>query len=326
MAGLEAMVAIACPAAIILPHRLRLHRVAPLLAASVWLSCLCLRALVAIGGAVFGLLYLPQTGVYDTIANWCWHEALPVVAMHLGLSGHPLVHAAIILPGLALGASLLWALFGFARAWVAIRHKLGRSVGKGPHGSTVIEGSEIVVGVTGLGPSRILISKGALGAMDAEELRASVHHEWGHVRRRHRPLLILASVLSALGRILPGTRSAEAELRFSLERDADEYAVRQTSDPLALASAICTAATGRPLAGTVALDGSGRVGLRLDYLEGTGTTAGPGLERAVRALAVTLVVMTLGLLAAVPSWALSGPKAQHALSTDGGPCPKDRGH
>lgn len=326
MAGLEAVVAIACPAAIITPHLLPLHRVGPLLAASVWLTSLCLRALVAIGGAMFVLLYLPQTGVYDAIAHWCWHEALPLVATHLGLSGHPLVHAAIVLPGLALAASLLWALFGFARAWLAIRQKVRRAVGQGPHGSTIIEGSEIVVGVTGLGRSRILISDGALGAMDAEELEASVSHELGHIRRRHRPVLFAASVLSALGRMLPGTRAAGSELRFSLERDADQYAVRRTSDPLALASAICKAATGPRLAGAAALGGNGRVGLRLDYLEGVGTPAPPGLERAIRALALGLIVLTLGLLAAVPSWALAAPSARHTLSTAESSCPSDESH
>lgn len=326
MAGLGVAVAIALPAAITVPHFLPLHRVSPFLAATVWLCSLCLRALVAVGAAIFVLLYLPQTGVYDAIAHWCWHEALPLVATHLGLSGHPLIHAAIVLPGLALAASLVWALFGFARAWVAIRHKLRRALGQGPHGSTIIKDSEIIVGVTGLGRSRILISDGALGVMDAEELEASMNHELGHIQRRHRPVLILASVLGALGRTLPGTRSAEAELRFSLERDADQYAVRCTSDPLALASAICKAATARPLAGTAALGGSGRVIARLDHLEGVSRPAGPRLERAVRAVALALILMTLGLLVAVPSWALAAPSAQHVLSASASPCQEKASH
>ena len=326
MRSLEAVVVIACAAAITLPHALRLHRVSPLLAAMVWFYSLCVRALVSIGAAIFVLLYLPQTGLYDAVVQWCWHEALPLVATHLGLSGHPLVHAAIILPGLALAGSMVWALFGFARAWLAVRRRLRGAVGQGPHGSTIIEDSDIVVGVTGVGRSRILISDGAVGALDAEELEASVNHELGHIQRRHRPVLLFASVLGALGRTLPGTRKAEAELRFSLERDADQYAVRRTRDPLALASAICKAATGHSPAGALGLEGSGRVSLRLDYLEGVSVPAAPGLERAVRALALVLILTTLGLLAAVPSWALAAPSAQHTMSTADASCPEDGGH
>ena len=236
MLALEAATALTVPALVALPHLLPLHRVTPSLAALVWISALALRALIAIGGAIFVLVYLPQTGIYDAVAHWCWHEALPVVATHLGLSGHPLIHAAIVLPGLTLAASLLWLLFGLVRAWLALRAKLRDPVGEGPLGSTIIEDDDIVVGVAGLGRSKIVVSDVALGAMDSAELRASVCHELGHIRRRHRPLLLIASVLSAIARILPGTAAAERALRFHLERDADDYAVAHTRDPLALAS------------------------------------------------------------------------------------------
>ncbi len=326
MAGLEALAALGCTAGIVLPHVLRLHLVPPLLAASVWFGSLCVRALVCVGGAIFVFLYLPRTGVYDAVAHWCWHEALPLVATHLGLSGHPLVHAAIVLPGLVLAASLVWALFGLARAWLAVRRRIRCAVGRGPHGTTLIEDSDIVIGVTRLGRSRILISNGALGAMDPDELEASVCHELGHIRRRHRPVLVAASVLSAFARPLPGTPLAESELRFSLERDADQYAVRRTRDPLALASAICKAATGPRLAGAAALGGNGRVSLRLDYLEGLSPLAPRSLQRAVRALAVALVLLTMVLLAALPSWALAVPSAQHTLSAAESSCPEDKSH
>lgn len=320
---LELVVAGLIPVAILLPHLLPLHRVDPAVAATVWMCVLMLRALTAIGAVIFVFVFMPRTGAYDAIMHWCWHEALPVLATHLGLSGHPLAHAAIVLPGMALAGSLLWALFGLAQAWLLLRVKLRRTLGGGPLGSTVIADHEIVIGVSGIGRTRILVSDRALGAMDRDELAASLNHELGHIRRRHRPLRLLASVLVGLGRPLPGTRSAETELRFSLERDADEYAVRRTRDPLSLASAICKTAAAQSSAGTIGLGGSGRVMLRLDYLEGHAVRGGRRLEQGIRMLAVTLVGAVVALSATLPSWALTTPRPAHTINATGAHCAKD---
>ena len=321
MVALEAGIAAALSVAVGIPHLLPLHKVNPATAAIVWLAALAVRALVAIGAAGFAFLYMPQTGLYDAVAHWCWHKVLPVMVTHLGFSGHPVIHTAILLPTLALGTSVLWLLFGLARAWLLVRTRLRRAVGVGPLGSTVIADNDVIVGVTGVGRGRILVSRRALGVMDADELQASLSHELGHLRRRHRPLLLIASLLSALGRVLPGTRMAERELRFSLERDADEYAVRKTRDPLALASAICKAATAQPLHGAHGLGSGGRVTLRLDYLSGHGPSPSRGLERAARGLALVLTLMALALTVTVPSWALAVPRAEHTLSAAGSHCP-----
>jgi len=161
----------------------------------------------------------------------------------------------------------------------------------------------------------------ALGVMDEEELEASLAHEVGHVRRRHRPLLFVASVLAALGRLLPGTRSAERELAFNLERDADEYAVRETGDPLALASAICKAA-GTPATRTLtALGGRGRVSLRLDYLVCGGRERGSrALEWGMRVVALTLATAAVGLAVTLPAWAapVSGGSPTSAVDAHAG--------
>jgi len=311
---------VALPAAIAAPHLLPLHRVNPASAAAVWLAALALRALTAVGGAIFAFVYLPQTGIYDAIAHWCWHEALPILATHLGFSGHPLIHAAVLLPGLALAFSVLWLLFGLARGWLALRSRLARPLGEGPLGGTVIEDHQVVVGVTGVGRGRILVSDRALGLMDPEELEASLSHELAHIRRRHRPLLLLASLLAALARALPGTRAAERELRFTFERDADQYAVRQTSDPLSLASAICKAAGATPLPNAIGLSDGGRVALRLDILAGEAPRAGRILERGARLLGLALTLMVLALSATLPSWALAAPRAEHNVTAVGGHC------
>jgi Zn-dependent protease with chaperone function len=303
--------ALVLPAAIVAPHVIPLHRVTPVWAAAVWLAVLALRALVAAGVAIFVFVDLPQTGVFRALAGWCLHEVIPLLAVHLGVSGHPLAHAAAIVPGLVLAASLLSLLVGLARGWVAVRHSLARALGEGPFGSTVVQHQEVLVAVTAFGPTRVVVSEAALRAMDDEELEASLAHELGHIHRRHRPLLLLASVFGALGRALPGTRAAERELVFHLERDADEYAVAATSDPLALASAICKAATGAP-AELTALGGRGRASVRIGYLvDGEPSRGGVLLERATRALAAMLLVMALALAVSLPAWALAVPSSAH---------------
>lgn len=305
---LQLAVAAGMLAAILTSHLLPLDRSTPLWAAAVWVSALALRAISALGLAVFVFVYLPQTEMFRVVALWCWHDVVPVLALHLGLSGHPLAHAASVLPGLALAASVLWLAGGLARAWLALRRRLARPLGEGPRGSTVVDGEQILVAATRFGRGRIVISHAALRSMDSGELAASLAHEEAHIRRRHRPLLLAASFFAALARALPGTRAAQRELAFHLERDADEYAVRETRDPLALASAICKVATDSAAPVLVALGGRGRVTRRLAYLvDDTPRRGGAVLESAVRLLAVGLAATALGLAVGVPAWATSAP-------------------
>ncbi len=312
----ELAVVIGLPAAITLPHLLPLERVTPLWAAALWTSALVLRALAAVGLAVFVLVYLPMTDFFRVVAHWCLHDVLPVLAVHLGLSGHSLAHAASILPGLALAASVLWLAFGLARVWLALRRRLARAIGEGPQGTTIVGEEHIVIGATRLGRGRIVVSNAALHRMDGGELAASLAHEEAHIRRRHRPLLLAASLLAALGRLLPGTRTAERELAFQLERDADEYAVRHTDDPLALASAICKAATDAAAPVFVALGGRGRVTRRLGYLvDGAPSRGGALLEGSVRLLAAALATGALLLALSMPAWATSAPSSDPGAST-----------
>jgi Zn-dependent protease with chaperone function len=304
----EVGIAAALAAAIATPHAVPLQRVAPLLAAAVWISALLLRAAVAVGGAIFVFLYLPQSALFEAVARWCWHEVVPLLAMHLGLSGQPLAHAAHALPTLALAASVMWLVVGLARAWVGLRRQLRDALGDGPAGSTVIPDDKVVVALTGLGRPRIVLSAAALSAMDAEELRASVAHERGHLRRRHRPLLLAASVLSALARPLPWTRAATRELDFHFERDADEFAVRETRDPLSLASAICKAAQSQAPA-LRALAGSGRLTRRLEILVDGGPARSTAAERIATAVATALAAVALAIVATIPTWIAASPTA-----------------
>lgn len=49
-------------------------------------------------------------------------------------------------------------------------------------------------------------------------------------------LLVAAEICRALARFVPGTAATISELRYHLERDADEYALRCRHEPTALAA------------------------------------------------------------------------------------------
>jgi Zn-dependent protease with chaperone function len=311
----EGLVAAALTAAIVAPHLLPLERVTPIWAAAVWLAALALRALVAVAGAVFLFVHLPRTEAFDALTQWCIHELLPLLGNELAVSEHPVAHAASLLPGAVLGASLLWLALRLVRSWLALGRTLRRRLGEGPQGSTVVRDRQLLVAITGLGRGRIVISDAALRAMDAEELGASLAHEIGHLERRHRPMLLAASVLAAMARVLPGTGAAVRELHFQLERDADEYAVARTRDPLALASAICKAASVQAR-GLVALGGRGHARLRVGYLTDGAPSAGRPLEVTARALAGVLVGLAVVVAASVPLVVLAGHAPAQALAAD----------
>lgn len=312
---LEATFGLVLTAAIATPHLLPLQRVTPIWAAAIWLATLALRALLAVVAAVFFFVHLPQTGLFEVLSHWCLHQLLPLLGTELGISEHPVAHAAGLVPAVVLVSSFIWLLFALIRSWVALAHLLRRAVGEGPGGSTVVHDPALLVAATRVGRPRILVSDAALRAMDPQELEASLAHETGHLQRRHRPILLAGSVLAAVARILPGTDGARRELHFHLERDADEYAVSRTSDPLALASAICKAAVTAPR-GLIALRGRGHARLRLGYLVGDKPRrAGRGLEFATRAFAGLLVAMVVAVTVSLPVLVI-GHAPSAALAAD----------
>ena len=89
-------------------------------------------------------------------------------------------------------------------------------------------------------------------------------------------MLLYAELCRVLGRPLPGTARAVRQLRFHIERDADRSAVRERADRLALASAICKAATGATTrAGMAALGGDGTAARVRELLQDVGVGGAP---------------------------------------------------
>lgn len=289
-------------AAIMLPHLLRLERASPATAATLWAAALGLRALAGIFVALYVVLFAPATQVFDALTNWCWHAILPLVATHLGLSGHSLGDTVAIVPSILLGASAAWIAFGIWRASSAVRRLLRHNaIGAGPAGSVVIGGAHVVVAAAGLTRPRLVVSAGALTSLDDEELAASLDHEHGHILRRHRYVMLYAAACRALGRFLPGTSAAVQALQYQLERDADRWALRRAHNPFALASAICKAGLPPDSLGQALSSLSGGDAVR--RVDGLVTARTPlrrstaGLLNALAALGVTLVI---ALSAAVP--------------------------
>ena len=284
-------------------HLLNLERVRPLVATTIWLSALALRALTAIFIALFAVFYLRASVLFGPITHWCWHAVLPLVTTHMGLNGHELGDATTVAPSLFLAASLLSAAYGVMRATRAIRLMLKRaSLGRGPQDSVIVGGREVLVAAAGLARPQVIVSAGALAALDDGELHAGLAHERGHIAHRHRFIMLVAEFCRALARYLPGTRRAMDELVLSLERDADAWALRR-SDRLDLASVICKAAGAQAPPSVMALSGgSGRRRVE-EILDGQPASRRRASGAAL--LASTLLVLVLALTALLPaaSWA-----------------------
>jgi Zn-dependent protease with chaperone function len=293
---------------IVLPHLLRLERAAPIVGAVLWGCSLTLRALAVLFAALYMVFFLPATETFGALTHWCLHVVVPLVAAHLGFSGHHLGDAAIVFPGALVAVSLMSAVFGVARATRAVRGLLaGGAVGLGPTHIVVIGEPGVLVAAAGLARPKLVVSAGALAQLDDEELAAGLDHERGHIVRRHRYVLVAAELLRALGRVVPRSRRAYAELAFHLERDADRWALGRRHDRLALASAICKAATMRTPRSPafVALGGSG-VTARLDELMGAAAPVRRRRGILLNAIAGAVAALTIAVALAVPGMVQAG--------------------
>jgi hypothetical protein len=272
---------------IVLPHLLRFEGANPGAAVVLWGAALGLRALVVVGTVAGALVLLHPAQLMRAFADW-------PCAPHHHVAGHALAAAG----GLALSLSLVWALARVAQATLAVRRLIRRPLGRGPEGSVIVGGDDVVLAVAGLTRPTLVVSAGALARLDDAELSAAIAHERAHIRRRHRFVLLFAELCRVLGRPLPGTAHAVRELRFQLERDADRSAVRDRADRLALASAICKAATGAASrAGMAALGGDGTAARVRELLQDAVPDVHP---RRLRALAAGASALAVGAALSLP--------------------------
>jgi Zn-dependent protease with chaperone function len=303
--GLAAIVA----AGIVLPHALRLQQVHPVTATVLWLSSIALRALTGVLAVIGLLFFLPRTRLFTAVTHWCLDVAVPFFGDELHVEGHRVGDLALLVPGIALAFSVLYTCHRTAGSARRARRLIARdALGHGPRDTLIVGGRDVSLAVAGLVHPRIVVSAGALTSLDDEELDAALDHEQAHIVRRHRLVLLLAIALAAFGRAVPGTQQAVRELAFHLERDADRWALKRTGNRLALASAICKAATGGTIAppGIAALGSTGvRERLRQLTAEHPAAQTRPA-RAALNALAGAMVAGALMLTAAVPAAAAAG--------------------
>jgi Zn-dependent protease with chaperone function len=293
------------------PYLVPAERISPISGVLLWLAALLLRAAVAIS-LVFAFVFLaPATELFSLLTQWCLHTILPFLTSHLGFSGHSVGEVAVIVPAVIVGASLLSLGIGIWRGARRVRGWLdSSSLGPGPRSSVLVGGSEVVVAAAGMRAPEVVVSAGALLSLDDAELEAGLEHEWGHVVRRHRFISVTGHLCLAVSRFLPGGAQALAQLHFHLERDADDYAVQRTGDPMALASAICKAAgatcgPATPGASFIAGLGSDAVAARLRRLTKPQAPGGPALNGLSRTLAGALAVGALAVASSAPAMASS---------------------
>ena len=275
------------------PHVARLERLSPAVAAAVWMSALLARALVGLAAAVAVVLVAPRTELFVAVTGWCLHTVLPLLSTHIGVSGHQIGHWATTVPALAFVGSALGVTIALVRAAHAVRQLVQRgSLGDGPDGSVIVGGPQVTVAAAGFARPRLLVSVGALTALDDAELAAGFDHERGHIAHRHRFILFAADLCRALGFVLPGGRRAVEEVAFHLERDADRYALRRNSHTV-LASAICKAAgSASTAAAASALGGGVRAPARIRLLlrDAPGSRLGASLLAGAAVLTATAAV------------------------------------
>ncbi|MGI8712202.1 MAG: M48 family metalloprotease [Solirubrobacteraceae bacterium] len=295
---------------IALPHMWSMERVAPPIAVAVWVAALALRAVTGVLVLMLVVFYLPATQLFDRLTHWCWHAVIPFLAERVGLSGHSVGDAATVLAAIALPASVLSVGWAVTRAARGVRQLLReQALGRGPMGSVIVGGPSVVIAAAGLRRPKVVVSAGTLTQLDDAELAACLDHEGGHIARRHRLLVLFGELCRALGRFIPGTRSASAELAFHLERDADAYALARQHDPLALASAICKAALATSTEAThTPVDAGRSVAGRVRLLCEDAPDPRRRLDRALGLAAAATVALTLWLALAAPSVAAPGAR------------------
>lgn len=150
--------------------------------------------------------------------------------------------------------------------------------------------------------SRIVLTAGALSALDDDELQAVVAHERAHLRGRHAWVLSGVDALATALPFVPAFTLARAEVARLLEMLADD-AAGQRHGEVTVASALLRLGRGRVPAGTLGAGGA-TSGDRVRRL----LTGAPRLPLAVRAACY----LTALVLLAAPISVLAAPLAAAA--------------
>ncbi|MER8046670.1 M56 family metallopeptidase [Streptomyces sp. NPDC094032] len=244
LAGYALLVGAAAPHALARarwPHR------APVLAVAVWLL-LMVTFVVTAALAVYHLVMTEQhvhDGLIGLLSACGLAPGTPVGAAAPGGLGDT---AALLAPA---GVVLLPVLWLLRTAWTARaerRRQLDalRMIGRSStvYGATIVEHPVAAVYCLPARPARVVVTRGALDALDDEQLRAALAHERAHIDGRHHLIQMLLRAFARAFPRLPLARHGQEQALLLLEMAADDRALRQHSRD-ALATALCEVAAGR---------------------------------------------------------------------------------
>lgn len=202
-------------------HRRPPERRSPRATALVWVIALALRALVAFIVSLGVFLVAPSAAAFETVSHWCDELALPLTGTSLTVSGHPLADILLLAPVLVMLALGLRETAFIAWGARALNRAIDRAaVERRPDGTWLIADGDIIIAAAGFVRPRVFVSTGALELLDEDELVEGVDHEHAAAQRRHALILVVADLLAAFGRVLPGTAACRAQVMLHLDRDA----------------------------------------------------------------------------------------------------------
>jgi Zn-dependent protease with chaperone function len=183
----------------------------------------------------------------------------------------------------------------------ALRHaEAARIVGRAEPalGAVLVEHSEpVAYCVAGRRPT-VILSTGALQALDPAQLSAVLAHERAHLAGHHHRLLAMARISRLVLPVLPLMRDAEAQVERLIEMHADDAAAR-SGDPRSLATALVVLASGTRPAPALAASVTDSV-QRISRLLRPAEPLGPARRRLLRATAASLALAPV-LLALAPA-------------------------
>ena len=141
----------------------------------------------------------------------------------------------------------------------------------------------------------VIVTTGALRALDAGQLDAVLAHERAHLASRHHRLLAMARIAGQVLPFLPLMRDADAQVARLVELHADDAATG-ASDPRSLATALvvlATAASPAPALAAAATDAVQRIHRLLGPAEQLGRVHRQLLRATAAALALAPVLLAL---------------------------------
>jgi Zn-dependent protease with chaperone function len=273
---------------------------APLLAI---LTCLAAGwSVVAALGLAGLVLAVHATALGAALSHVIGACVLRLRATYATPGGATVAGLGLILAGAVAARSALAAL-GHVRAVgrQALRHaQAARLVGRPDPalGAVLVEHQEpAAYCVAGRQPT-VILTTGAMTALNPAQLDAVLAHERAHLAGHHHKLLAMARIGRQVLPFVPLMREAEAQVARLIELHADD-AARRAHDPGTLATALVVLATATSPAQALAAAATDTV-QRIRRLLGPAEPLGRGRRQMLRATAAALAVTPL-LLALAPA-------------------------